>query len=750
MTAPRWTRFWTALPAAAAVYYVFLLRPWNIWENTPPRGGDVGAHWALMGRLSETFTWDFLGGMPLWVNYFPLPFTVAVAFGKWVGEGLGLRTVMIAGGPALIFACWALLRSGGLSRKAAALGAGVGGAVLALASYPRPNWFGVSATSAVIGQFSYQWAFVLSLIAVAAFCARSGQRRRRADVGWAGAGGLAAAAACLCHIYALPLLAALGAAAWVVPRARPRLWGLPLGIVAAGWLLVPLADSLRWSSSGGHQQLGWTGPFPLWMTAMIPLLPLGIARIWKLKDFRWVLAAPLLLGAPLYAAGTFTGGGPQLWNGRLLPFIWAPLCVAAGIGLGEWATAVARSWKRLEPAAASLAVVGAGALILIAHGSSGGHGELAHNIWGKGETECSFECAAAAAATQAGGGNIIFPNDGIFGPNSAMHQTPPASPETGSTPGGRPSPGPIRLTEGIWEQTGLRARFAYPAASDLIAISGWAERNNPAHRERPYQAVAATIPGEPDLEAAGRKIGWLGGNMVGLNRLPASLVENRWDNRIWGFYAGQKTKGGRPMAAVTKNGEEWEGYALLSPADGEETFFWLSAPPPPRGGIFLAVEEQPPLRRLLGSAGGWREAAYRWWNEGAEPHKMPVRGKKGETPVGEFVWAETEITAGKEPVIRTASLPAGPAYIHWSWYPGWEVVSGGKGPWAAGPAGMAVIAYGGEMELRWNRGWKWTVWTSAAATAALAVSTIWGLSPPWRRLKSPSAVGTPSGTAPPV
>ena len=500
--------------------------------------------------------------------------------------------------------------------------------------------------------------------------------------------------------------------------------------------------------------MGWTAPFPLWMTAMIPLLPLGIARIWRLRGgFRWVWASLLLLGAPLYAAGTLTGGGPQLWNGRLLPFIWTPLCLAAGIGLTEWGAAAARSWRRLEPAAASLAAVGAGALILAAHGAAGNHGNLAQGIWGEPETECTLECAAGEAAAQAGGGTIIFPNDGVFGPNSAMHQSPRRSPrKTAAPPGGGPSPGPVRLAEGIWEQTGLRARFAYPAARALATASQWAERGNPAHWERPYRAAAGGIPDEPDLEAAGRMIGWLGGDLAGLGPLPTQMTERRWEGGVlWGTYAGKGAAGGAAVAAATeKENGEWEGYALTAPPSGEEDFLWLSAPPPPGRGIFISVPPQSPLRRTLGGPGGWREAAYRWWEEGAEPHRVPVRGERGEAPAGEFTWAETEITGEGRPAIRTAPLPPGPAYIHWSWYPGWKVVSGGRGPWAAGPAGMAVIAYGGEMELRWSRGWEWTAWTSAGTGTMLVSALIWGLAPPWRRARGPWAAESPTETPSPA
>ena len=75
----RGSRWWFALPAAAVVAYLAAARPWRWWGRWLPAGGDVSAHVALAAQAGQSFTWDILGGMPLWVYYFPAPSRLAAA-----------------------------------------------------------------------------------------------------------------------------------------------------------------------------------------------------------------------------------------------------------------------------------------------------------------------------------------------------------------------------------------------------------------------------------------------------------------------------------------------------------------------------------------------------------------------------------------------------------------------------------------------------------------------------------------------
>ena len=634
-----------------------------------PARGDIAAHSALLPLIGEPFTWSLFGGMPLWLYYFPGAFWAAETLSWLIGDGYALRVVALGGGPAVIWASYVFLRAVPLPRLYAGAGAAAAG-LLFLAESPGQEHAAITAWSAAQGQFSFQYALALSLLCLAALCAPASSSRR--ELGLGGLAGLAAAGALLCHIYALPLLAAGGVTAVFVRRTRGRLWALPAGVLAAGWMLFPMADALKWSASGGHPQLGWQALFPWWVLAVLPLAAAGMMVVWRSGRPRWLFLSPLLTGAPLFAAGATIGDAPQLWNGRVLPYVFLPICWAAGIGVAAAAMRAAAK-TRFDVRLILLASLGLGAVFLIGLAAREPQTVERPELWW--DLEDDLTAPALTAARAAGGGDLhIYYGSGLLGE---------AFRAAADEPG-------LRLTWGAYQQAGGRPAFAWAAGDVLRTL-----------QPGPPEA-ALTAP----MRLAGRQSAWLGGDLTAIPAGVSRAVTAEWEKGIWD---------NQPLRLETLR--------------ANRVTTWIETPPPPASGT---LTPHPPSRfadNILGGASGWSEAAIRWWRSGAHPDRVPARSEHVKGP---FVFVDAlPGWRNGNPTLTTEKVDTGYVMLPFAWYPGWKVVSGGtEGTWAAGPANIVTHAHGGQpLVLEWTRGWQWTAPLAWGTAAALAAAAVWGFLP---------------------
>jgi phosphomannomutase len=352
--APRWERFRarflglesvvTLAVVAVCVLVVFKeTQPSQLFKNTTPAGGDLGAHvWlpayvkrALLPHLQVTgWTPDWYDGFPALTYYFPLPIISIALLSYILPYNIAFKLIVVLGLLTLPVAAWAFGRLARLRFP--------GPACLAAATLPflfgrEFTIYGGNFASTMAGEFCFSISLSLALLFLGLVIRglEDGKHRASASIVLALCG--------LCHI--LPLFFALGGAvilmAMTLVRTRDwrRLkWGIPVfvvgGALIAFWAL-PFELDLGYATNMGYQKITNYLPslFPSgddWLFAIAGLgVIASLVRRNRVGNFLTLAALGSAFVFRVAPAG-------RLWNARVLPFWFLCLYLLAGVAFMEF------------------------------------------------------------------------------------------------------------------------------------------------------------------------------------------------------------------------------------------------------------------------------------------------------------------------------------------------------------------------------------------------------------------------------
>ncbi len=337
---------------ACSVFTFAELQPSQLFANTTPTGGDMGAHvWLpwyvendLLPNLRITgWTMDWYAGFPALTYYFPLPMVAIVVLNAVLPYNIAFKLVTASGLIALPIAAWAFGRLARLPFP--------GPACLAAATLPylfseQFTIYGGNIASTMAGEFSFSIALSIALVFLGLVARGMETGRYRV---------LAAVLLCcsaLCHV--LPTFFAIGGTLVLLAmhalrgdRGRWR-WALPVlvvaGLLSAFWSLA-FEFRLPYATNMGYQKLTSYLPnlFPAKFTWLFIIAGMGALlsvtrrrRVGTFLTVMTVLAALVFRFAPQ----------ARLWNARVIPFWYLCLYLLAGLAFYEIGVMVAEGLRR--------------------------------------------------------------------------------------------------------------------------------------------------------------------------------------------------------------------------------------------------------------------------------------------------------------------------------------------------------------------------------------------------------------------
>jgi hypothetical protein len=358
----RWARWWqrrlstlrrpesvvTILVVASCCVFTFArLQPSQIFKNTTPSGGDLGAHVYLPAYLKDHLLshwritgWspDWFDGFPVLVYYFPLPMLAIVALSEVMPYNIAFKVVVCSGLITLPLAAWAL---GSLAKLRFP-----GPACLAAATLPylfsrQFTIYGGNIASTMAGEFCFSIGLSLALVflGVVARGLETGRHRSLAAV--------LLACAALCHVLTA-VFAVVGAIVLTLMRLdRRRLrWSLPVlvvGVLLTAFWSLAFELRLPYATDMGYQKITQyiSNLFPaaewwLYGLALVGAI-FSITRRRGTGIFLTIMAV-LCVGLFRFAPQA------RLWNARVLPFWWLCLYLLAGLALCEIASVLLESF----------------------------------------------------------------------------------------------------------------------------------------------------------------------------------------------------------------------------------------------------------------------------------------------------------------------------------------------------------------------------------------------------------------------
>ncbi|HET9076290.1 MAG TPA: hypothetical protein VFN68_05115, partial [Acidimicrobiales bacterium] len=348
----------TFLVVAACVAFTFKeLQPSQLFKNTTPAGGDMGAHvWlpdyvkrALLPHLQLTgWTPDWYDGFPVLTFYFPLPIVSIALLSYVIPYAIAFKLVTVLGLLTLPIAAWAFGRLAGLRFPVPA--------VLAAATLPylfgrEFTIYGGNIASTMAGEFSFSISLSFALVFLGLVFRGLDTGRHRASA--------AVLLACtgLCHV--LPLIFAVAGAVVAILMSvattsdwRRLRWGVPVlvtgGALIAFWAL-PFYWDLPYATNMGYGKITTyvASLFPAHDTWLFVLAGAGVllsaARYNRIGVFLGIMAT--------LAAVVFVVAPPaRLWNARVLPFWFLCLYLLAGVAFAEAGSMVAEMAAARSPA----------------------------------------------------------------------------------------------------------------------------------------------------------------------------------------------------------------------------------------------------------------------------------------------------------------------------------------------------------------------------------------------------------------
>jgi hypothetical protein len=343
----------TLLVVAACTIFVFIqLQPSQLFKNTTPAGGDMGAHVWLPAYIKrqllphfQIFGWtmDWYAGFPALSYYFPLPMVAIAVISYVIPYNISFKLVSVAGLVALPVVCFAL---GRLARMRFP-----GPACLAVAAVPYLfnrdfTIYGGNIASTMAGEFCFSISLAFAVLFLGFVARGMSTGRNRA---------LAAVVLALCGLsHILPLFFAIGGAGvlFVMSLDFRRLrWSIPVlgtgGLLIAFWAL-PFEYRLPYATNMGYAKI---------TTYLTTLFPHDVRWLFYLAGLGALLAivrrnriGVFLLLMTLLCAFVFRfAPNARLWNARVLPFWFLCLYLLVGVAFAEFGTilvAVVRGRRR--------------------------------------------------------------------------------------------------------------------------------------------------------------------------------------------------------------------------------------------------------------------------------------------------------------------------------------------------------------------------------------------------------------------
>ncbi len=321
----------------------------DILRANTPTGADIGAHVLLPDLLKNLLVgsgsitgWsnDWFAGFPVLFFYFPLPALAIVVLDVFIPAGVAFKIVVVSGLVALPAAAFLFMRWLGFDRLLAAMSAMAAGVFVFMGSY----WIqGGNIKSTLAGEFSFSWAFALSLLYLGRL-ERDVRENRQLEV-WPA---VLLALTAVAHVVptmivvaiSLPLLFRRGGprtviSSWVVGFGLAAFWALPFSIN----VLRGMVADMGWISVGGV--VGQGTPIPAEIVPFIVFGGAGLIRVVARHKTATTLYGMALVPIVVYFLLPRLGA-TLVFNGRLLPYWYLSVFLFAGLAVGYAATGAVR------------------------------------------------------------------------------------------------------------------------------------------------------------------------------------------------------------------------------------------------------------------------------------------------------------------------------------------------------------------------------------------------------------------------
>jgi hypothetical protein len=725
---------WVSLMVVAACsVFVFLqLGPSNIFSDSTPAGGDMGAHvWGpafMRDHLLPSFrltgwTPDWYAGMPAYHFYMVLPSLAIALLSYLVPYGIAFKLVAISGLVSLPISAWAFGRLTRLPFPGPPLLAIGATAFLFDRSF---SILGGNLASTMAGEFAFSisLSFALLFLGVVGRGMDNGRHRVLAAVLLALTG--------LTHL--IPFLFVIGASlVWILVSVarrtgiRTRIWWLfSAGVVGSAltmwWLLPfylrsPYMNDMGWEKRTNYVDLlfrrenldaGLVDAPRIEWVLVLAFLGLVMSIAWRRRT-----GAFLALTAVGVAIAFVVVPQGRLWNARLLPFFYLSLYLLAAIGIAELgrtvATLVARDPTRPTRAVTVVTAVAAWVVVIVMlalplralpGGSQQADGSYKWLFLST--TESSF--VSAWARWNFSG----YENKPAYPEYQAIVAT---MAELGETDG---------CGRAMWEHEPEHDRYGTPMA--LMLLPFWTDgcigsmeglffessSTTPYHflmqdelstspsnaqRDLPY-APGAPTPGEFDIGVQHMQL-------LGVRYYMAIS-----DGMI------EKAEAHPDLTEVARSGP----WAVFLVAD--------------RGQV-VVLDNQPAVVTGIDASQGWLDAVVPWYEDPDQwsvflaadgPAEWP-RIAPGEVPpeVATEPVAVTGVDQGTDTISFEVSRPGTPVLVKTSYFPNWTA-EGADGPWRISPNLMVVVPTDTEVTLRY--GTTAVDWLGWAVTAAGLVGLV--------------------------
>src|SRR5438270_5300506 len=366
---PRWDRLMDKMSAEAAITFIVVgiaafitfrtLQPSQIFKNTTPAGGDMGAHvWlpdyvnrALLPHMRLTgWTPDWYQGFPALTYYFPLPI-VAIALLSHVplvSYNVAFKLVTTLGLITLPVAAWAF---GRLARMRFPMPAILAAATLPFIFSREFSIYGGNIASTMAGEFGFSISLSLGFLflGLVARGLLDGKHRASASV----------VLACCGMSHILPLFFVLVGAVvlmimnLVTTRDWRRLrWAFPVlvtgGLLIAFWAL-PFWYRLPYATNMHYEKVTRIWPTLSHHDGILIGLAIGGFVLACLRFNRIGVWLGLIAG--LSAPALWVAPPARLWNARVLPFWFPCLYLLVGVLILEGGTLIVElaTPQRLPP-----------------------------------------------------------------------------------------------------------------------------------------------------------------------------------------------------------------------------------------------------------------------------------------------------------------------------------------------------------------------------------------------------------------